>query len=111
MHCFLYMMKNLPKFAEKPELIWDDPYFDMLLEEAAYAGMNRDQRRKYRNATKMINDYYNTINYAVETTKKDSLEQVARRMLADHVSIETIMKYTDLSEEQILSLAVPQAGF
>ena len=30
---FLWMMKNLPTFAEEPEL-WDDPYFTDFMEQA-----------------------------------------------------------------------------
>ena len=43
---FLFLMKNLPTFAEKPEL-WDDPYFNDLMEEAAFANMTWEEQEKY----------------------------------------------------------------
>ena len=43
---FLYIMKNLPTIAEKPEL-WDDPYFEDIMTEAEYANMDRHERDRF----------------------------------------------------------------
>ena len=60
---FLYIMKNLPTFAKRPEL-WDDPYFVSMLDEAEYARMTRQEKEQYRNAMRRDWDYWNTIDYA-----------------------------------------------
>ena len=40
---FLFMMKNMPKFAETPGL-WDDPYFQSMLDEAEFARMTEREK-------------------------------------------------------------------
>lgn len=109
---FLFMMKNLPTFAEKPELLWDDPYFDMLLEEAEFASMTREEQKDYRISLKMKNDYYNTIEYArnegiekgiVKGIEKGKSE-VAKQMLDRGMSKDVISELTGLSEAQIAAL-------
>ena len=96
---FLYIMKNLPTFAEKPEL-WDDPYFEDMVEEAEFANMSFDEQEAYIQAMKHRWDYQNTIDYA----RKEGKIDVAKEMLADHVPVETIVKYTGLTEEQVQAL-------
>ena len=90
---------NLPTFAEKPEL-WDDPYFEDMVEEAEFANMSFDEQEAYILAMKYRWDYQNTIDYA----RKEGKIDVAKEMLADHVPVETIMKYTGLTEEQVRAL-------
>ena len=90
---------NLPTFAEKPEL-WDDPYFEDMVEEAEFANMSFDEQEAYIQAMKHRWDYQNTIDYAREEGKID----VAKQMLADNVPVETVVKYTGLTEEQVRAL-------
>ena len=96
---FLFMMKNLPTFVEKPEL-WDDPYFEELLKEAELANMTDRQQMAYMNSLMQKWDYQNTIDYA----RMEGREDVAREMVKDNVPVETIVKYTGLSEEQVRAL-------
>ena len=90
---------NLPTFAEKPDL-WDDPYFEDMVQEAEFANMSFDEQEAYIQAMKHRWDYQNTIDYA----RKEGKIDVAKEMLADHVPVETIMKYTGLTEEQVRAL-------
>ena len=96
---FLYLMKNLPTFAEEPEL-WDDPYFNEMMEEAEYAKMTMEQRYQYAMSMKQKWDLANQITFAEEEKAK----RMARHMLKDKLPIESIAKYTELSIEQVRAL-------
>jgi predicted transposase/invertase (TIGR01784 family) len=96
---FLYIMKNLPTFVEKPKL-WDDPYFEDMVQEAEFANMSFAEQEAYIQAMKNRWDYQNAIDYA----REEGIVLVAKRMLADNIPIETIVKYTGLTEEQIRAL-------
>ena len=110
------MMKNLPTFVEKPELLWDDPYFEELMEEAEFANMTEEQRWRYALAMKQKWDYKNTIDYAhdqgLEEGIKQGIEQgteiatvqTAKRFKELGVPIETIAKATGLTLDQIQAL-------
>ena len=108
---FLYLMKNLPTFVEKPEL-WDDPYFNEFMEQAEFASMSFEEQERYIASMKQKWDYDNSIEFAEqkglargreEGMKQGALE-VARRMLEDNEPIEKIVKYSGLTEDQIKAL-------
>ena len=71
---FLYIMKNLPTFAEKPQL-WDDPYFDDIMEEAEFANMTIEQRMQYSLAMKQRWDYKNTLDFAEKKGREEGIEE------------------------------------
>jgi predicted transposase/invertase (TIGR01784 family) len=96
-------MKNLPTFAEKPDL-WDDPYFNEMIEEAEYASMNMEQRYQYALAMKQKWDHQNQLDFAERKGHEEEKIETARRMLADKVPAETIMKYTGLTPDQLREL-------
>ena len=95
----LFILKNLPNFAEKPEL-WDDPYFEAMIQEAEYANMSDAQQMAYLRSLMARWDYANTIDFA----REEGREEVARRMLAEGFDAETIARLTGLTEEQIAAL-------
>ena len=100
---FLYLMKNLPTFVEKPEL-WDDPYFNEFMEQAEFASMSFEEQEAYIASMKQKWDYDNSIDFAEQKGIEKGIEQVARRMLADNEPIEKIVKYSGLTEEQVRAL-------
>ena len=63
-------MKNLPTFAEKPEL-WDDHYFNDLMEEAAFANMTWEEQEKYIASMKQRWDFKNTLDFAEMTGREE----------------------------------------
>ena len=71
-----------------------------MVQEAEFANMSFDEQEAYIQAMKHRWDYQNTIDYA----RKEGKIDVAKEMLADHVPVETIMKYTGLTEEQVQAL-------
>ena len=120
---FLYMMKNIPTFAEAPELLWDDPYFASLLDEAEYAGMSGEQKAQYREAMRRDWDYKNTIDFAHDKGFEEGLAEgeakgraegeaklaeeqraIAKRLLAAGVSVELVAESTALPIEQVKEL-------
>ena len=96
---FLYLMKNLPTFAEEPEL-WDDPYFNEMMEEAEYAKMTMEQRYQYAMSMKQKWDLANQITFAEEEKAK----RMARNMLAKGYAPEEIAEISELPVEQIRAL-------
>ncbi len=116
---FLFLMKNLPTFAEKPDL-WDDPYFDDFMEQADFASMTWEQQEAYIASMKQKWDYDNSIAFAeqkglakgieqgIEQGKKQGLEQgaleIAQRMLEEKFDLETIARISGLTAEQIKAL-------
>ena len=114
---FLYMMKNLPRFAQEPEL-WDDPYFASMLDEAEYARMSIQEKEQYRKAMRRDWDYWNTIDYARKEGfsegrdegkaegKKEEQHRIAKRLLAAGVSVELVAESTGLSVGELCGLAV-----
>lgn len=104
---FLYIMKNLPTFAEKPEL-WDDPYFEEMIQEAEFANMSFADQEAYIQAMKNRWDYKNTLDFAREEGKEEGREEgkidVAKEMLAMGFEAAIVQQATGLSKEQVQSL-------
>ena len=120
---FLFMMKNLPTFAEQPEL-WDDPYFEEMMKEAEFANMTFEEQEAYIASMKVKWDNKNTIDYAHAKGKEEGRaegraegkaegraegkieerRETALRMLADQLPVEAVAKYTGLSVEQVKAL-------
>ena len=112
-------MKNLPTFAEKPEL-WDDPYFEEMIQEAEFANMSFADQEAYIQAMKNRWDYKNTIDFAREEGREQGREQgreegreegleegkieVAKQMLAMGFDTAVVQQATGLSKEQVQSL-------
>jgi len=97
---FLWMMKNLPTFVEKPEL-WDDPYFNDFMEQAEFANMSMEEQEAYIASMKQKWDYDNSIEFAEQKGVQNTREEIARDMLADNEPMEKIIKYSKLTEKQI----------
>ena len=96
-------MKNLPTSAEKPEL-WDDPYFNDLMEEAAFANMTWEEQEKYIASMKQRWDYKNTLDFAEMKGMEKGVEKVAREMLKMGLETQIITQATGLTEEQVRAL-------
>ena len=104
---FLFILKNMATFAEKPDL-WDDPYFEEMMQESEFAKMTFEEQEVYIASMKQKWDYKNSLDFAVEKAKtearaEDRLE-IARMMLADHKPFEEVVKYSRLSEEEVRAL-------
>ena len=92
--------------------MWDDPYFEEMMQESEFAKMTFEEQEVYIASMKQKWDYKNSLDFAVEKAKteakaegraEDRLE-IARIMLADHEPLERIVKYSRLSEEEVQAL-------
>ena len=108
---FLYVMKNLPTFATRPDGL-SDKFFDEFFEAAEFASLPAEDKKTYRKTMGTVNDYLNTIDYARkegreegrEEGRKTALEETARRMLAKGHPVDVIVEATTLSAEQVKAL-------
>lgn len=113
---FLYVMKNLPTFAESPKQWEGDPYFRSILEEAEFARMSREDQERYKKRLKM-GDYKMMLDYAVKRGhaegrvegrvegQAEEKQAIARRMLAKEIPAETVAELTELTESDVQELA------
>ena len=79
--------------------------FDRLFEEAEIAKFTPQEMREYETSKMAYRDIKNSVDTAkregiAEGMNQRSLE-IARKMLADDVDINLIMKYSGLTQEQI----------
>ena len=82
--------------------------FERLFEEAEIAKFTPQEMREYEASMKAYRDIKNSVDTAkregiAEGMNQRSLE-IARKMLADDVDINLIMKYSGLTQEQIEKL-------
>ena len=86
-----------------------DKVFDRLFEEAEIAKFTPQELREYEASKMAYRDIKNSIDTAkqeglaegMEKGKSERSQEIARKMLADGVDINLIMKYSGLSQEQI----------
>lgn len=71
---FLFYMKNLPNFAERPDTSQDE-YFDELLQTAEYLGMDMETQAMYEKRLKEMRDIQNVENYFRRVTLAEGREQ------------------------------------
>ena len=111
---FLYYMKKLPTFVDKPDT-HNDKFFEELLMEAEYLKMDTETQAQYDRRVKQMRDAKNVEDYMIKTSiakgLKQGLEQgleegraaekleVAKNFLRLGVDVETISKATGLSVE------------
>lgn len=120
---FLYFMKNLPTFVEKPDT-HNDKYFEDLLMEAEYLKMDTETQAQYERRVKQMRDAKNVEDYMIETSiakgLKQGLEQglskgreegitimlKALSLLKEGMSVQDVCVETGLSEEIVRALPV-----
>ena len=100
---FLWIMKNLPTFAEEPEL-WDDPYFKEFMEQAEFANMSWEEQEKYIASMKQKWDYKNSIDFAEQKGREEERQENARNLKSLGVAIDTIAQALGLSVDEVQAL-------
>ena len=128
----MYFMKNLPTFAERPELLDEEGYFGELMEAAEFVSLDDKERNAYFNDVKMKGDYQNTIDFAREQGREEGeaigkakglkageakgrkemheedLAEMTKKMLAEGIAPEVVARITGLTEAQIKALGGQQ---
>ena len=124
---FLFYMKNLPTFAERPDT-HEDSYFEELLHTAEYLAMDMETQAMYEKRLKEMRDIQNVEHYFRKVTlaegmakgmaegmekgmekgraegKAEAKAETAKKLLALGVPVETIVAATGLTEEEIKRL-------
>ena len=93
---------QLPPKMTPPQL--QMKFFEDLFKSAEISNFTPSERRKYHKDMMDEQSIAMSIKFHERIGREESRTQIAREMLNDGLSPETISKYTGLSEDQILSL-------
>ena len=100
---WLYIFRHLAELQNRPQKL-QDKVFEKLFESAEIAKFSKADREAYEESLK----YYRDIKNVVDTSKQEGIIEerigIARMMKKAGESIEKIMKYTNLTEEEIEKL-------
>ena len=114
-----YLLKHMHEMTEIPEE-FSEPTFQRLFMLAEIGNFTPEEHKMYINSLKNMGDYTNIINTAAENAmlegiaigeargraegRDEGINQVAKQMLLMGMDVDTIVKATGLSKEQIDAL-------
>ena len=112
---WLYVLKNLSRLDERPAAL-KEKVFTKLFEEAEIAKFTPTELKEYEDSLKAYRDVKNSIDTALEKGREEGraeareegknlkVIQIAKKMLAAGMDIDTVIKMTDLSKSEIEKL-------
>ena len=108
---WLYVLKNLSRLDERPAAL-KEKVFTKLFEEAEIAKFTPTELKEYEDSLKAYRDVKNSIDTALEKGREEGraesknlkVIQIAKKMLAAGMDIDTIINMTDLSKSEIEKL-------
>lgn len=112
---WMYVLKNLSNLERMPSNI-QNKIFDKLFSVAEIANFSIEQNQEYQDSLKGYRDYKNTVNTSHEEGKKEGIVEgkiagviegktaVARLMKLDGDSVDKIIRYTELTADDIEKL-------
>ena len=104
---FCFSLHNMQFLEERPAELRQE-IFELLFDAADIATFTPEDKIKYEYDMTTERDIHNQIRFAERKGRKDGAakqaEEIARRMLADKVSVKIVAKYSGLSEEQVKAL-------
>jgi len=104
---WLFALKNLSRLENRPKEL-RDKIFDKLFAEAEIAKFSRKELMEYEDSLKAYRDIKNSLDTAIEKGraegKAEANFETARKMLADGMPNDVVMKYTGLSEDVLRKL-------
>lgn len=108
---WMFLFKNMVKLKTRPK-VFDGKEYDRLFEMSKFSNFTAEEFDSYKNAEKMIWDYYNTIDTAAEEGREkgraegreEGLKEAAKGMKALGMSDEETSKATGLDVAVIQSL-------
>ena len=112
---WLYVLKNLSRLDERPAAL-KEKIFSKLFEEAEIAKFTPTELKEYEDSLKAYRDVKNSIDTALEKGREEGraeareegknlkVIQIAKKMLAAGMDIDTVIKMTDLSKSEIEKL-------
>ena len=108
---WLYVLKNLSRLDKRPAAL-KEKIFSKLFGEAEIAKFTPTELKEYEDSLKAYRDVKNSIDTALEKGREEGREegknlkaiQIAKKMLAAGMDIDTVIKMTDLSKSEIKKL-------
>ncbi len=100
---WLYFLKHLESFENIPEILKEDVFLKGF-EVAEIAGFDKKQLSDYEESLKVYRDLKGVIDTSFEEGKKERDKEIAKNMKKDGLPIDTILKYTSLTKEEIEKL-------
>ena len=112
---WLYVLKNLSRLDERPAAL-KEKIFSKLFEEAEIAKFTPTELKEYEDSLKAYRDVKNSIDTALEKGREEGraeareegknlkVIQIAKKMLAAGMDIDTVINMTDLSKSEIEKL-------
>ena len=100
---WMFVLRNLSRLLDRPKAL-QDRVFDKLFRQAEIAKYSDIERRQYETSLKEYWDYTSTLETAERKGERKGQIDTARKMKADGMAVELIVKYTDLTVEEIESL-------
>ena len=101
---WLYVLKNLSRLDKRPAAL-KEKVFTKLFEEAEIARFTPTELKEYEDSLKAYRDVKNSIDTALEKGREEGKNlkaiQIAKKMLAAGMDIDTIINMTDLSKSEI----------
>ena len=109
---WLYLLKNMSTLLERPATL-RDRVFGRLFDVAEYARLDDEERKNYVIAMNTARDTYNQIAYARNKGIGIGLEmgcekkacEIAQKMIAKGLDVDTIADLTGLTKEEVAKLA------
>ncbi|MEL6864298.1 MAG: Rpn family recombination-promoting nuclease/putative transposase [Bacteroidota bacterium] len=96
---WLFVFRYLSNLQNRPEKL-QERIFKKLFESAEIARFSPEEREAYKESLK----YYRDIKNVVDSSVLEGVRKVAKAMKENGVAIEEIIKYTQLSKEEIQQL-------
>ena len=108
---WMFALTNLARLLERPKAL-QERIFARLFEQAEVARFSPVEREEYVASKKEYWDYYSTMKTSFDKGLAEGMEkglaqrnvEIARSMKADKLPIETIIKYTGLTADEIEAL-------
>ncbi|NEW60586.1 PD-(D/E)XK nuclease family transposase [Sulfurovum sp. bin170] len=113
---WMWYLNNLSKIQEIPEKLKQDKVIKKAFDVAEFLALSKDKQFAYQSDLKAKLDYFNAMSYAKEEAEKEGLRkgkeegkeekaiEIAKNLLLAKVDIETIVKSTSLSIDEIREL-------
>lgn len=105
---WVYLLKHSESFKEVPKTFKSDKTFDTFFQGAVRAGYSKEEEEQYIKAMMNQWDIENAKNFACAKAeakgKAEGKAEMARSMKADGVPVETIVKYSGLTEAEVKAL-------
>ena len=100
---WLYLLKHLDKLDRIPEKI-KDKIFKKLFKTAELAQMGSEELKQYEGSVNAYRDLNNSIKTARRQGLMEGKNEIALKMINEAETMQKIMEYTGLSEEEITEL-------